>query len=75
VTEDEFISAVIATKKIDGAREATQYAKVRRAVYDWVRDDVGMAAKMTITPDICAKLVDRICGSATHSGEARNDDY
>jgi hypothetical protein len=58
---------------LKGAREATEHAKVTRAVYDWIRDDVGMAAKMTITPDICAKLVDRICGSTTHLKEPHRD--
>lgn len=50
--------------------EATEHAKVTRAVYDWIRDDLGLAAKMTITPEICAKLVDRICGTTTHLKEA-----
>lgn len=54
---------------VKGAREAAEHARVTRAVYDWIRDDVGMAAKMTITPDICAKLVDRVCGTLTHFKE------
>jgi len=58
---------------LKGAREATEHAKVTRAVYDWIRDDVGMAAKMTITPDVAAKLVDRICGTTTHYMEGQND--
>lgn len=60
---------------LKGAQEAAEYAKVRRHVFDWIRDDVGMAAKMTITPNIAAKLVDRICGSVTHDKETSDDTW
>ena len=50
---------------VEGALQATEYARIQRAVFDWICEDVGMAAKMTITPDVATKLVDRIYESRT----------
>ncbi len=55
-----------AGKKItEGLEDAVEHAKVHRAVCDWIRDDAPLAAKMSLTPEHVAKLVDRICGSVT----------
>lgn len=52
-------------KIIDGLTCALEHATVQRHVHEWIRDDLGTAAKMTITPTQVAALVDRICGTKT----------
>lgn len=49
----------------DGLRGAVEYAKVQRAIHDWIRDDAPVSVKMSLMPEHVAKLVDRICGSRT----------
>lgn len=45
----------------DNTVEHAKYrAKIREAIHEWIREDVGVAIKMTITPDLVAKLIDRI---------------
>ena len=53
-------------KIIEGMQEVAEHTRVRSAIFAWIRDDVGMAAKMTITPEIVDKLTDRIVGTTTH---------
>ncbi len=52
-------------KIIDGLESALDYATVQRHVHEWIRDDIGLAAKMSIKPQQVAALVDRICGTKT----------
>jgi hypothetical protein len=52
-------------KAIEGLECAAEYARTRRAVLDWIRDDTPLAIKMTILPEHVDKLIDRICGSKT----------
>lgn len=52
-------------KLIEGVEQAVEYARVRRHILDWIRDDVPLAGKMNLYPEHVSKLVDRICGSKT----------
>lgn len=52
-------------KVLEGLQDAVEHARVERCVLDWIRDDAPMAAKMNLTPQHVAKLLDRICGSKT----------
>lgn len=48
-------------------RNATRDAKrlaFRQAIYAWVRDDCPLAIKLTIMPEHCDKLSDRIIAVA-----------
>lgn len=54
-------------KIIAGLKDAAEYARVQRAVFDWIRDDAPVAIKMMMLPEHCNKLIDRICGSITHA--------
>ena len=52
-------------KIIEGLEGAAEYARVRRHILDWIREDVPLAGKMNLYPEHVSKLVDRICGSKT----------
>ena len=58
---------------LEGAREAEHHARVTRVIHDWIRDDLGIAAKMTIMPDQVFSLVDRLTGSTTHNVNATKE--
>jgi hypothetical protein len=49
-----------------GLGDAVEYARIRRTIHEWIRDDAPLAAKMNLTPKHVSQLVDRICGSTTH---------
>lgn len=40
--------------------EPTERERLRRLVYDWMRDDLGITAKMGIYPSEVEKLLDRL---------------
>lgn len=44
---------------------------VRRAVYDWIRDDAPLNQKMTTTPALVQKLIDRILAAPDAIGEEK----
>lgn len=52
-------------KILDGLGDALHHATVHKHIREWIRDDLGNAAKMTITPNQVFALVDRICGTKT----------
>jgi hypothetical protein len=60
------------SKIVAGLENAAEYARVQRAVFDWIRDDAPVAIKMMMMPEHCSKLVDRIVGSrTTHAQRSR----
>lgn len=50
-------------KIVEGLEDAAEYARVRAAVRDWLEFEY----LVMIPDDKINKLVDRICGSRTHS--------
>lgn len=53
-------------KIVLGLMSARDYAEVQGVIHDWIREDVPLAAKMNLTPQHVAKLVERLTGSRTH---------
>lgn len=60
-----FVPRGEAHKIAAGLEAALDYAKVETAIHDWIREDAPLAVKMVASPELVAKLVDRICGSKT----------
>lgn len=56
-----------ANKILSGLVDAAEYARVRRHILDWIREDVPLAGKMNLYPEHVSKLMDRICGSKTRA--------
>lgn len=44
-------------------------ARIRQAIFDWVRNDCGAAIKMTLTGPQIDRLLDRICNPAPQKPE------
>lgn len=67
------INMKVSLSKTDCATEADALRLVpRRAVYDWLRDDVPLNVKMTVMPHHIDALMDRLSKAAT-AAEARAD--
>ena len=56
---------MVKSRVLKGLAEATVHARVHRIVCDWLRDDVSAECKKHLDARVCAKLVDRLCGSTT----------
>ena len=57
------------------AKDSTMADELRRAIYDWIRDDLGTAAKLTISAKQVEGLLARITRSAPEPVNYGNDDY
>jgi hypothetical protein len=55
-----------------GLFDAREYARVQRAVLDWIKHDAPVATQMQLQPVHWNKLIDRICGSTTHTPEVKS---
>lgn len=67
------INMKVSLSKTDCATETDALRLVpRRAVYDWLRDDVPLNVKMTVMPHHIDALMDRLSKAAT-AAEARAD--
>lgn len=53
-------------KIIDGAKEALAFARVERAINDWVREDAPTVIKMAMTPALSRKLAAKLTGCRVH---------
>lgn len=58
-----------AGKVIDGAREAVEFSRVERAIFDWIRDDGTIVVKMHVTPRMVRQLAAKITGAVVHEKE------